>query len=545
MNRNLRSVIFLAAASSGLWSSVWPPAVAQAAWNGWVQCVLSSKEAAPPYQNTEYHTWYVAGTRNAFGYHTGSWALAGRGFSVRTGSAWTFSGESAGLQLEITLNAAMLSIVKRHAQLADPNAILFSTGVAGSWTEWDSVFPINGTVQGPATNRTLQGSRTVTRTRLWMPQQQTPSFNESCSWSFADGSTPNAPSPAPRYVAGDFNGDGRGDVTFHRPVSNAGWAMVPVLESDGDGTWTAFANAAPTWAHQPGVVAIEGNYNSDGRADVAFHRPTSGAGWSAVRMLLSNGNGTWTERTIAAPTWAHEPGVVAIGGDYNRDGLSDLAFHRPGSGWTSVRVLLSTANGSWTAHSEVAPRWAQQRGVVAVAGDFNGDGLSDLAFHRPGSGWTSVRVLLSRGNGSWTAHSEVAPRWAQQRGVVAVAGDFNGDRLTDVAFHSPVSACTGRGCPRRWTTVPVLLANGDGTWTVADNAAPTWANAPGVVALEGDFNGDGLSDLAFHRPTGGAGWTTVPVLLANGDGSWTATDSEAPTAVHEPGVVAILGDFNG
>jgi hypothetical protein len=258
---------------------------------------------------------------------------------------------------------------------------------------------------------------------------------------------------------------------------------------------------------------------------------------------------------------------VAISGDFNNDGRTDLAFYRPLSSrqrpWKMVPVLLSNGNGTWDAHSSPAPAYVNAPGVVAIAGDFNDDGRTDLAFHRPvsGAGWTTVPVLLSDGNGTWDAKNSAAAGWANEPGVVAIAGRFNNDARTDLAFYRPLLSPTkpptgtkpdGTGridsgvqpnvTLNGWNIVPVLLSNGNGTWDAHSSPAPAYVNAPGVVAIAGDFNGDGWTDLAFHRPVNGAGWTTVPVLLSDGNGAWDAKNSAAAVWANEPGAVAIAGD---
>ena len=234
-------------------------------------------------------------------------------------------------------------------------------------------------------------------------------------------------------AAADLNNDGKADIAFHRPGST--WNTVPVLLSNGDGSFAARNHGVPGWANQPGVVAIPGDYNHDGRADIAFHRP--GSTWNTVPVLLSSGNGAFAAKNYGAPGWANQPGVVAIPADLNGDHRTDIAFHRPGSSWCSVPVLLSYGNGAFAAKNYTAPLTANQPGVAAVAGDYNNDGRDDIAFHRPGSSWATVPVLLSNGNGAFAAKSFGAPGWANQAGVVAVT-DRRRSGLQPTAPGQPV-----------------------------------------------------------------------------------------------------------
>ena len=220
------------------------------------------------------------------------------------------------------------------------------------------------------------------------------------------------------------------------------------------------------------------------------------------------------------------PAVAAT--DYNNDGASDIAFHRPGSSWNSVPVLFSNGDGSWWATNDQVPAWANQPGVIAIAGDFDNDGKTDLAFIRPGSTWNSVPILFSNGDGSWRATNYQVPAWANQPGVIPIAGDFDNDGKTDLAFVRPGST---------WNSVPILFSNGDGSWRATNYQVPAWANQPGVVPIAGDFDNDGKTDLAFIRP--GSTWNSVPVLFSNGDGSWRATNYQVPAWANQPEVVAV------
>ena len=175
---------------------------------------------------------------------------------------------------------------------------------------------------------------------------------------------------------------------------------------------------------------------------------------------------------------------------------------------------LLTSNHAWISTNGPAASWANASVVEAIPGDFNGDGRTDVAFRVPGYGWGSVPIDFANGDGTWTSTNGAAGTWAHAAGSVALTGDFNGDGRTDIAFHNPGSD---------WRTVPVLLANGDGTWTSSNAPAPSWANEPGVVALTGDYDGDGRTDIAFHSP--GRHWNTVPIITANGNGTWTSSNA--------------------
>jgi hypothetical protein len=79
-----------------------------------------------------------------------------------------------------------------------------------------------------------------------------------------------------------------------------------------------------------------------------------------------------------------------------------------------------------------------------------------------------------------------------------------------------------------------LLGNGDGTFQAAQNYAAD--NRPVSVAV-GDFNGDGISDLAVANS-----WGTMSILLGNGDGSFRTAQIYA---VGSAPISVAVGDLNG
>src|SRR5260370_34109099 len=60
---------------------------------------------------------------------------------------------------------------------------------------------------------------------------------------------------APSVALTDYDGDGRTDTAF---IRRDRWSSVPVLFSNGDGSWRATNFALPSgasWANQPGVIS--------------------------------------------------------------------------------------------------------------------------------------------------------------------------------------------------------------------------------------------------------------------------------------------------
>ncbi|GFJ88388.1 S8 family serine peptidase [Phytohabitans rumicis] len=186
-----------------------------------------------------------------------------------------------------------------------------------------------------------------------------------------------------------------------------GWASIPVAFSNGDGSWRITNGGAPNfipdWAHQPGVRVVQGDFNGNGSTDIALVRQTPG--WASIPVAFAQGDGSWSITNGAAPNfipdWAHQPGVRVVPGDFNGNGLTDIALVRQTPGWGSIPVAFAQGDGSWSITNGAAPNfipdWAHQPGVRLIAGDFNGNGLTDIALVRQTPGWGSIPVAFAQG----------------------------------------------------------------------------------------------------------------------------------------------------
>lgn len=221
-------------------------------------------------------------------------------------------------------------------------------------------------------------------------------------------------------VVGDFNRDGNADLA----VANT--AGISILLGKGDGTFTV-GTAIPNGS-DASYVAV-GDFNGDGKADLAVTE-TNGA-----QIFLGNGDGTFTAGAILPPSGAFEnqPGDGIAVGDFNGDGKTDLAIEsvRYSPAAETVDVFLGNGDGTFTAKpAAITVNGATDTNASSIAAaDFNGDGKTDLIL----SDDQEVGIFLSNGDGTFTA-SATAPGATTSPNWNSVAiGDFNGDGNPDVA----------------------------------------------------------------------------------------------------------------
>ncbi|MEZ4359538.1 MAG: VCBS repeat-containing protein [Kofleriaceae bacterium] len=309
-----------------------------------------------------------------------------------------------------------------------------------------------------------------------------------------------------KVLGADFDGDDRMDLAI---LGQAGVADVLFGMSRGDGSFTVVSKISATFtalAAGAGVQIVAGDFNRDGRADLAL---AGGAGWTTIPVASSMSDGTlrFTNAPVATfPALARQAGARLLSGDFNGDGCDDLALAGSPSSST-IPVAFSTcdgAPGAFTVTNRASPlaALASESGVSVAVGDFDDNGQDDLVL-AGGATWTTVPFGFSAGDGSFVQAFRAAPnfpRWARTSGARLYAGDSNDDGRDDLFLIG------GAG----WTTVPVALMRRDGTLleeNVAVDNLPRWAATAHVTAAVGDLDRDGLADIAL---AGGVGWTSVP-----------------------------------
>ncbi len=205
---------------------------------------------------------------------------------------------------------------------------------------------------------------------------------------------------------------------------------------------------------------LPGDFNGDGRIDLAAFGGGAGGWKDWYAVALSTGTGfVSAEWPSTTPQHVRNGGVGGyrfLVGDYNGDGKSDIATVSPlgSGGWKDwISVDLSTgagfSSGLWPA---ATPTHMRNGGALAdyrvVAADLNGDGRTDLVTVSPngGGGWASwYAVELSSGTGfRSTMWATPTPGHMRNGGSGAtyrvLVGDSDGNRRADLITISANAA---------------------------------------------------------------------------------------------------------
>ncbi|MAE50538.1 MAG: hypothetical protein CMH27_01880, partial [Micavibrio sp.] len=363
-------------------------------------------------------------------------------------------------------------------------------------------------------------------------------------------------------AVGDFNGDGFDDLLVLSEGSGDGESIL-IYGSADRGDWGDLTEAdldntnsvkfvGSSTVKQLGVEFI-GDINNDGYEDIAFLNPGEAAG-EGVRVVLGSANpaatidltdtsqgnvfyleGSFTETEFGAS--------VAGAGDINNDGFDDLIIGSPKGGGTNDpgrgyvlfghggafadrNFSVNPLDGSdgFVIQGHVVGASGYRLGTaVAGVGDFNADGIDDLAistilknnnrgavfvvFGRDTPFAASMNIIdLDASTGiiidGGTANTYDIESFGSR---ITSAGDFNGDGFADIAISSYQSDVEkfqirdavhviygGNALPASFSIADIDGSNGTMLYT-SDNAAG-FGNS---ISAGADIDGDGFDDLVI------------------------------------------------
>jgi hypothetical protein len=265
-------------------------------------------------------------------------------------------------------------------------------------------------------------------------------------------------------------------------------------------------------------VAAGGDVDGDGRDDLLVGAPyAESASRGAAYLLLDAAASTDTTGLEDADLILRGVGTgdqagwgVAINGDLNGDGLADVVVGAPeADGGGAIYVIHGDAEPAGllgAADSTVAGMSPGDRAgaCLAVAGDVDWDGHTDLIVGAPGAdGGAGAAYLLL---GPFSADMSMADAGASFSGLVAgdgagawvaAAGSVDGDDYDDILLGVDPSSGADPVLVRGPVWGAMALSDADGIY-VGESASD---GAGASMAAAGDTDGDGIGDLLIGAPT--------------------------------------------
>ncbi len=282
-------------------------------------------------------------------------------------------------------------------------------------------------------------------------------------------------------ATGDFNNDGFDDLAIGSPGEDANEGAVNVLygsvagiTASGNQHWKIgkdgiLGDGEPEDSF--GIELAAGDVNGDGNDDLVIGAPGEAEGRGRVHVIFGSGIGlTGGGNQLWQLGTGGLPGVGAPAdlfgsqidiGDFNGDGFGDIAASSPGEDQASgsVTIIPGSSFGPTSTGSQnfrqglggIGDQFSEndQFGSTLAVGDFNFDGLSDLAIATDGEDEDAgiVQIVFGSVDG---LNGEGSQLFGQGRGGLGgtaqaddffgralAAGNFGGDMADDLIIGSP------------------------------------------------------------------------------------------------------------
>lgn len=316
----------------------------------------------------------------------------------------------------------------------------------------------------------------------------------------------------------DFNSDGKADILL---LSNTRILTYRLAQTD-----NTFAPPVQLMTNVYGAFA--GKFTNDNNNDIVATYFDSGIGLR-LRTFVNQGSAIFTSNAANDVT-GFQPAQVD---DFNNDGILDLVSPVGLNSITPAiyefQIYFASSQGVLTKITKTVDSFFYTNNQP-LSGDFNGDGLKDIAFQYYGQ----FTIFTNRGSGT----NFIQSGKTNLTYGTFLAGDNNGDNKDDifsVQFSLLFNGNKGiqifeNTCSKFGQTKIVDfdndgftdagLYNGfEGRWTNCSIGgicrASYWVRGLNDIPVPNDYDGDGKTDYAIYRKNEGAWY-----ILRSSDGVW-------------------------
>jgi hypothetical protein len=335
-------------------------------------------------------------------------------------------------------------------------------------------------------------------------------------------------------AAGDYNGDGYVDIVWAGGAGSGAAGKVRLLKGGPSG-FTSVGGAATATAVIDTTHRFESwnasflDANNDGYPDLFLPSIRNGLLTGVTpgsALYLNNGDGTFSLPSpassastglVVGDTVRHYSAIASAWGDYDNDGVMDLAISALGGEeqGRGFRLLKGKGDGTFTDVSATAGITYNSGARGLSWGDYNNDGFVDLL---EGAGFRPPKMWRNNGDGTFTEVTSIVGIPAsgfnsRSAGLI----DYNSDGFLD--FYA-------------------VAGGGDAVWRnggnlnnwIAFRAKAAGNNGLGTTSRFTVYTNNGATKQIRDIEAGGSGGSTGGSVWANfGLGVAEAVDSVAVT----------------
>lgn len=261
----------------------------------------------------------------------------------------------------------------------------------------------------------------------------------------------------------DFDGDNRADFAFH-DSSRKVWRIYPST-ADGQENYE--------FGEHPTDIPVTGDFDGDGLNDIAL-RIADEQMWHALNSDQSNFNSEQQDG-VQRVRLGLQTRDYPVPADYDGDGITDFAVVRVSKGIWIIRQSSTS--------DIIEVKTGFEEGDIPVVGDFDGDGVADVAYRNPNARRWYIYPSSKVNNGELASQHIQSIRFGLDVDDIPVTGDYDGDGVTDLAVWRPSAG--------------VWIIRNSQTRAITEE----WFKGRGnALPLSADFDGDGRDDFALYSP---------------------------------------------